>query len=492
MQKQAPTLGRVLIMAAFTLSCFGLLLFLWSAFGGPVPLKPRGYTLKVSFGEATQLAQEADVRISGVPVGKVKKIEVGDDGLANATIEMNDKYAPVRSDAHAILRQKTLLGETYVEMTPGTNGAPTLPEGGHLNTKQVAATVELDEIFRSFDAKTRKAFQVWQQSVAQGIIGHGQDFSDALGNLPSFAEDTNRLLEILNSQSRATKLLVRNTGEVFRALTARDKELADLIVNSNKVFGTTGRRNEEIKQTFIALPTFIEESKKTLRRLEAYAANTNPLITQLHPWAREASRTFQSAKLTAPEFNRFIQALGPLVTASKAGLPAGSRFLNGLRPLLGQLDPFLRSLNPFLRYIGLYNREFAAMFANFTAATNYNDHPGTNVRTVRLSIPANPEAIATYPRRMGPNRANAYTLPGMAGNLAQGLDVFDTANCANGGYPDLAPASSTFPEDQRNRIIQYFFGGSTSGIAPACKKQGKFTFGGETTDFPHVSQDPRP
>jgi len=40
-------------MAAFTLSCFGLLLFLWSAFGGSVPLKPRGYEFKASFAEAT-------------------------------------------------------------------------------------------------------------------------------------------------------------------------------------------------------------------------------------------------------------------------------------------------------------------------------------------------------------------------------------------------------------------------------------------------------
>ena len=71
MQKQAPTLGRILIMAIFTLSCFGLLLYLWAAFGGPVPLKPRGYQFKASFAEATQLAQEADVRISGVTVGKV-------------------------------------------------------------------------------------------------------------------------------------------------------------------------------------------------------------------------------------------------------------------------------------------------------------------------------------------------------------------------------------------------------------------------------------
>jgi phospholipid/cholesterol/gamma-HCH transport system substrate-binding protein len=50
-------------MAVFTLSCFGLLLYLWSAFGGPVPLKPHGYRFHASFAEATQLAQEADVRI---------------------------------------------------------------------------------------------------------------------------------------------------------------------------------------------------------------------------------------------------------------------------------------------------------------------------------------------------------------------------------------------------------------------------------------------
>jgi phospholipid/cholesterol/gamma-HCH transport system substrate-binding protein len=132
MQKQAPTVGRILIMAAFTLSCFGLLLYLWAAFGGPVPLKPRGYQFKASFAEATQLAQEADVRVSGVTVGRVKKIELGDDGRSEATIELKEKYAPVRSDARAILRQKTLLGETYIEMTPGTKGAPLLEEGDKL------------------------------------------------------------------------------------------------------------------------------------------------------------------------------------------------------------------------------------------------------------------------------------------------------------------------------------------------------------------------
>src|SRR5438093_63531 len=301
-------------MGMFTLSCFGLLLFLWSAFGGPVPLKPRGYEFKASFAEATQLAQEADVRISGVTVGKVKKIELGDDARTEATIELSQKYAPLPSDARALLRQKTLLGETYVEMTPGTKGAPPLPEGATLAVKNVAPTVELDEILRSFDAKTRQAFQVWQQSVALGIAGRAQDFSDTLANLEPFADDTNAVLEILNSQSRATKLLIRNTGEFFAALTRDDGELADLIQNSNRVFATTAERDDQIRGFFRALPEFIDQSKLTLRRLQSYAANTNPLITELHPWARAASDTFESVNGFAPDFNRFMQALGPAVT----------------------------------------------------------------------------------------------------------------------------------------------------------------------------------
>ena len=72
--KDAPSFGKIAAMVLFALSCFGLLLFLWLAFGGPVPLKPKGYRFHTSFFEANQLALEADVRISGVPVGKVKKI----------------------------------------------------------------------------------------------------------------------------------------------------------------------------------------------------------------------------------------------------------------------------------------------------------------------------------------------------------------------------------------------------------------------------------
>src|SRR5438067_993967 len=165
MQKQAPSIGRILTMVLFALSCFGLLLFLWLSFGGPIPLKPKGYRFKVAFPEAVQLGLEADVRVAGVPVGKVVQKDLDPHGnRTDATLGIVRQFAPVHHDARAMLRQQTLLGETYLELTPGTRGSPTIPEHGLLRNSQVAHTVELDEIFDAFDPQTRAAFREWQQS----------------------------------------------------------------------------------------------------------------------------------------------------------------------------------------------------------------------------------------------------------------------------------------------------------------------------------------
>ena len=133
MVTQAPTRGKVLTMVLFALSCFGLLVYLWTAFGGAIPLKPHGYRLHVNFKEATQLAVQADVRISGVTVGHVVATLPG-KRATNTEIELDRRYAPLPVDSRAILRTKTLLGETYVELTPGTPGGPTVAEAASCGT----------------------------------------------------------------------------------------------------------------------------------------------------------------------------------------------------------------------------------------------------------------------------------------------------------------------------------------------------------------------
>ena len=205
MVKDAPCFGKIAAMVLFALSCFGLLLFLWLAFGGPVPLKPKGYRFHTSFAEAGQLALEADVRISGVPVGKVKTITPDKQtGRADVEIQLQSRYAPLPSDAKAILRQKTLLGETYVELTPGDPNAEPIAEGGELPSTQVSDTVELDEILRSFDPKTRAAFQDWMQTQAQAIDRPRPATSTTRSATSApFAEDTATIVDILNRQEEA-------------------------------------------------------------------------------------------------------------------------------------------------------------------------------------------------------------------------------------------------------------------------------------------------
>src|SRR5437868_15455886 len=124
MQKTPPSPARIGAMLIFALSCFGLLLFLWLSFGGAVPLKPKGYRVKIAFPEAATLGLEADVRVAGVTVGHVKQKELDSaDNRTLVTLELDSRYAPLSRSARAILREKTLLGETYVELTPG-HGAP--------------------------------------------------------------------------------------------------------------------------------------------------------------------------------------------------------------------------------------------------------------------------------------------------------------------------------------------------------------------------------
>ncbi|HZV73244.1 MAG TPA: MlaD family protein [Conexibacter sp.] len=495
MQKQAPTLGRILVMAGFALSCFGLLLYLWVAFGGGFPLKPQGYRFHVRFGEATQLAQQADVRISGVPVGKVVQLALGPGQTTDATIQMDERYAPIPRDAHAILRSKTLLGETYVELTPGNKSGGLLPEGATLPDAQVSRTVELDEIFRSLDPRTRQSFQIWMQSLAQGIGGRGQDLNSAFGNLAPFAEDTNVLLKQLNDQEQAVRQLVSNTGIVFNALSERTGQLTNLISSSNTVFGTIANRNQQLQDTFKAFPTFERESTLTLNRLDRFAREANPIITQLRPVARQLSPTLQAAGRFALPFRDFFVHLGPLITAAQPGLPAFRQFLADARPALGQLDPFTRSLNPFLGYIASFLPELDGFVGNIVASTQAIPPAGDAVHYLRTASVFSPDGLSIYPQRLATNRPNPYRFPNQLQQLRTGLPVFENRQCASGPRPvpslppDFASIVGGLSPDSAQLLLDFAFRNDPQNVpAPACRAQGATP--GYGTDFPHLLAEP--
>lgn len=506
MIKQAPRPLQIVAMVAFVMSCVGVLLYLWLSFGGVIPLKSQGYQFKVRFQEATQLAEQADVRISGVPVGKVVKIDLGPGNTTEATLEMRSRYAPVPKDARAMLRQKSLLGETYVDLTTGNEATGTIPDGGILAKARVAPTVELDEIFRSFDDDTQQAFQTWMQSQAAAVDGHGADINALFGNLPQFVETSDDLVTELNAQSRAVSESIRGTGDFFSALSARDGQLARLITETNRVFEVTAARNQDFAAIWRELPRFARESRLTLPRLTEFANNARPIVQRLQPAASEMAPTFQQLNKLSPELKRFFVGLGPTITASRKGVPALERFLEDFPPLLADFEPFLRNANPMLAYLGLNRREIASFFGNTVAASSVrnNDLPLDRLRPprpfvpphfLRVSASLNPQGLAYYPRPLGQSRTNAYMAPGGLDRLAGGLAVYDARSCANG---DPLPPGKATPREQINSltplvdlVTTYAFRTATGDrnvARPPCVGQGLYP--GFNSQFPRLEPEP--
>jgi ABC-type transporter Mla subunit MlaD len=497
MSKRAPSTTQLLVIAGFALSCFGILLFLWVTFGGPTPFRAQPYEIKVPFNEATQLAEQSDVRISGVNVGKVRSIAQAPNGRqALATVDIDSKYAPLPESTRAILRTKTLLGETYIELTPGSSESPELADGGTVPEANIAESVQLDEIFRTFDPQTRAAFQAWMQEAAVAINGQGQSLSYAIGEFEPTFTDFDKLFRVLDTQRLAVAQLFRNGATTFRALRGREGELASLIQSSNAVFQTTAQRDRDIEALFRAFPTFQDESRLTFDRFKAFAVNANPLMRQLVPAAEQLSPTLIAFANLAPEAKGFFEGLAPVIARAPTGFPALRKlFRDDFPPLLRAVDPFLRNLNPLLTGLDLYKREFTAFFANlaatFGAELTVENEKGEKLNYLRTMGPINPETLATYGNRLAINRNSAYSPPGWAKGVAAGLPSFDTRQCSSGITASLDPETPNSPafkertkkgeakeaEELFKRLQQYAFGeqSSTSAApAPPCTQQAPF------------------
>jgi virulence factor Mce-like protein len=479
MIKDTPNLKQLGAMVGFALSVFGLLLFLWLAFGGTLPLKPKGYQFKVAFPEAALLVEEADVRLAGVNVGKVKKRDLTDGGRRTlATIELDSRFAPIARDTRAVLRQKSLLGESYVELSPGHASSGDLPDHGRLSNGQVEGTTELDEIFSTFDKPTQRNFQAWLHEA--GIVTSGdyaENFNDALGNAAPFFRSGAALLRPLDDQQIAVRRLVRNTGRVFGAISRENGALRGLIVNGNRTFETLASRDQALADTFQIFPTFLRETRSTVRRLEGFARNANPLATDLKGPARDLGPTLRDLGGLAPDLEALFHDLDPFIDAANVGLPQASRFIRGAEPVLESLHSFLPELNPILSYLGYARAQVAEFISVGGAALAGNGEGGyTRSSGAEHYLPQiamiEPRSFQRNDSRPPYERGNAYIAPN-AYARALPLGVIESFDCSPSGGERRDPVES-----------------GPGSPAPPCFVQPDSLYNGQR--FPHLRRGAAP
>jgi phospholipid/cholesterol/gamma-HCH transport system substrate-binding protein len=482
---QPLTAARILVVVAFSLTCFGLVLFLWNAFGGAVPLKPHGYRVTVGIPQADLPATQADVRISGVTIGHVvsaaRNASALDPNRKDAVLEIDPEYAPLHADVRAMIRMKSLAGEEFLELSPGTVAAPAVADGGRLPSANVASSVRFDEVLRTFDPATRRAFGVWLQGQGASFEGRGDDLNAALGTLPDFEEGLTTVLATLHRQSGAVRAAVRSTGTVFAALSARGGSLRGLIVNGERATATLAARSTELADTFRALPTFEAESRRLLDRAERFRVRADPVITALRPGARALSAAAQEVPATARALDGLVGGIDGVTIAGARGLPAARTFIDQTAPLVRQFVPFLGQLIPALGYISPNASTLNTLVANLTAVTQpvaagYGTQ-GKPVHYARAGMALQPDGLALYPRRQPDSRSNPYDSSDVRLTAKQGYQVFDDRHCSEPlTFPTLGPADpdALLPQLLIDRIKHFVLNDGQPIAVPCVAQAGAF------------------
>src|SRR6202035_2905052 len=160
MVTQAPRRAAVLGAIGFALSCIALMIFVWTQFAGPAPFAAQGYRVHARFAETGLLVAGADVRISGINVGKVTLVQ--NRGVdSEVTMDIQQQYVPIPVSTRAILRQKTLLGEAFVQLSPGSTAGPKIPDGGAIPSSHIAPSQQLDQVLGAFGKPTQADLQAF-------------------------------------------------------------------------------------------------------------------------------------------------------------------------------------------------------------------------------------------------------------------------------------------------------------------------------------------
>ena len=486
MDTLAPRASRVAIMVAFALSCIGLLVFLWIQFGGSVPLAASGYRFSVEFNQATELGVQDDVEIAGVTVGRV--IAVSPDrrtGLTRAVLDINHQYAPRPVDTRATLRQKSLLGETYVALSPGDPRGPMLADGATLAPGQVAPTVSLDQILNSLDPRTRAAFRVWMQDGGMALTGRGEDFNAAVAQLSPFGTNVSAVLAVLARDRAATASLLGHGATVLDALAASPRALQALVTHSDQVFTTTAQRDRALAAAVRAFPGFLGTARTAVGDLNTFSGQSQLLIDRLDTAAPAFSRFLVRVGPLAPALRSALLGLGPLSASSRTGIPALARTLTAAVPFLARATPWLGSVVPIVDYLNSYRQGLASFFANTAASTQATGASLTSSRLthyLRISAPVNPEALTTYARRPSSNRSNPYMAPGGETRLSSGLQTFGSYLCTADPLPAV---SAQLPASLAQVLSSVYFTDDPSG--PACRAQAPLAL---SMSYPHIEPLP--
>ncbi len=283
---QRLTASPVLVGALTTLIVIVAVFLAYNANNG-LPFVPT-YQVSVVVPNANSLVKNNDVRVGGVRVGTVQTIVPVQhaDGSVDAKLDLKlDKSVdPLPADSTYVVRSRSALGLKYLQITPG-HSSQGLPQGGTLGIKAARPEpVEIDQLFNTFQASTRRNIQRNLVEFGGAVAGRGPAINAAVGELRPLVE---RLIPVMrNLSSSRTDLagFLRGLESLNGEIAPVAQTQADMFVALDTTFSALAAVARPYIQDSITKAVAAETTTiDTLPRIRPFLLNSAALFNDLEP-----------------------------------------------------------------------------------------------------------------------------------------------------------------------------------------------------------------
>jgi phospholipid/cholesterol/gamma-HCH transport system substrate-binding protein len=265
----------------------------------------HGYILKAQFQSANSIRPDSPVRIAGVEVGKVKKIEAlqGTDA-AVLTMELKKSALPIHEDATAKIRPRIFLeGNFFVDLRPGTPQSPTLRSGDTIKISQTATPVQLDQVLTSLQSDSREDLKAVLDGLStalndtSGGESAARSLNHAYDSIPEAERTTAQVLEALRGTEpgRDVSRLIRGTAATADQLDRNEDQLKGLITNLNATMATFAGESENVRASIRELAPTLRNANAAFASLNAAFPPTRAFAREILPGVRETPATIDAA-----------------------------------------------------------------------------------------------------------------------------------------------------------------------------------------------------
>jgi virulence factor Mce-like protein len=292
------------------------------------------YEIKAAFKNVNDLKPKSPVRIAGVNVGKVKKVEAMKGGAgAVVTMEINDEGLPIHADASAKVRPRIFLeGNYFVDIRPGTPSAKPMEKGDTIPVQNTAAPVQFGQFLEMLQSDTREDLRTVLREYGKAVDGPGgRGFNRSIKYWePAFKNSAQVNEALLGVEEHDLSNYLRGARKVAEGLDRDPRALKGLITNLAITARAFADEQQNLSATIRELPTTLRVGRRALGALRG----------------------------AFPPVRRLARAMLPTVRTSGPALEAQLPLVRQLRALVGrdELQGLVRELEPTVPALAQLNR----------------------------------------------------------------------------------------------------------------------------------------